>query len=116
MTGGQWVAHPGGVIDYRVQVTDHEDPVTSGLSDFDMHSEQYYLHVDPGVEVLCTTTFSGEHGDTDLYPAGVVMPYAWTRNYGKGRVFVGCWGHTDKDFAVPEAKELVGRGLVWASR
>ena len=62
MTGGQWVAHPGGVIDYRVKVTDHDDPVTRGLSDFNMHSEQYYLHVDPGYNVLATTTFTGKHG------------------------------------------------------
>ncbi|HOF19735.1 MAG TPA: ThuA domain-containing protein, partial [Bacteroidales bacterium] len=52
MVGGQWVAHPGGVIDYRVNITDRNDPVTKGLSDFDMHSEQYYVHVDPNVKVL----------------------------------------------------------------
>lgn len=40
MVGGQWVAHPGGVIDYRVNIVDHNDPVTKGLEDFDMHSEQ----------------------------------------------------------------------------
>ena len=51
MVGGQWVAHPGGVIDYRVNITDHNDPVTKGLTDFDMHSEQYYVHVDPNVKV-----------------------------------------------------------------
>ncbi len=48
MVGGQWVAHPGGVIDYTVQITDHIDPITAGINDFAMHSEQYYMHVDPG--------------------------------------------------------------------
>jgi len=61
MVGGQWVAHPGGVIDYVVNIVNHTDPITAGLSDFAMHSEQYYMHVDPGNEVLATTTFSGEH-------------------------------------------------------
>ena len=61
MVGGQWVAHPGGIIDYRVNVVDHEDPITAGLDDFRMRSEQYYMHVDPINEVLATTTFSGEH-------------------------------------------------------
>ena len=46
MVGGQWVAHPGGVIDYRVHIVDHADEVTAGLSHFNMHSEQYYMHVD----------------------------------------------------------------------
>ena len=63
MVGGQWVAHPGGVIDYRVNIVDHNDPVTKGLEDFDMHSEQYYIHVDPNVKVLATTTFNGKTAD-----------------------------------------------------
>ena len=59
MVGGQWVAHPGGVIDYDVTITNHHDPITAGLPDFHMHSEQYYMHVDPANEVLATTTFGG---------------------------------------------------------
>ena len=59
MVGGQWVAHPDGVIDYRVNIAVHDDPIVQGLNDFDMHSEQYYMHVDPGNEVLVTTTFDG---------------------------------------------------------
>ena len=47
MVGGQWVAHPGNIIDYRVNITNHDDPITAGLNDFAMHSEQYYMHVDP---------------------------------------------------------------------
>ncbi|MEZ4615278.1 MAG: ThuA domain-containing protein [Caldilineaceae bacterium] len=41
MVGGQWVAHPGNVIDYEVNIIDHDDPITAGLDDFQMHSEQY---------------------------------------------------------------------------
>src|SRR5215212_5273285 len=61
MVGGQWVAHPGNIIDYTVNVTNHTDPITAGIQDFKMHSEQYYMHVDPGNEVLATTTFDGTH-------------------------------------------------------
>jgi type 1 glutamine amidotransferase len=118
MTGGQFVSHPGGCIpSQRVELVVPDHPITRGLESFDIpDTEQYYLHVDPGVEVLCTTTFSGEYGDTDLYPAGAVMPCAWTRKWGAGQTFVASWGHTEKDFEVPEAREIVGRGLVWASR
>ncbi len=118
MTGGQWVAHPGNCIpEYRVKISDREHPITHGLNDFTLlNTEQYYIHADPGNHLLCETTFSGGHGDTELYPPHVVMPYAWTRSWGKGRVFVACWGHTDKDFDVPEALEIVRRGLVWAAR
>ncbi|RPI63472.1 MAG: ThuA domain-containing protein, partial [Planctomycetaceae bacterium] len=57
MVGGQWVAHPGGVIDYRVHIVDHADEIMAGLNHFAMHSEQYYMHVDPSNHVLATTTF-----------------------------------------------------------
>jgi len=113
MVGGQWVVHPGGIIDYRVNIIEHEDPITKGLPDFDMHSEQYYMHVDPSNEVLATTTFSGEHCP---WIAGVVMPVVWKRPYGAGRVFYCSLGHVAADFDVPEAREIVKRGMLWAAR
>ena len=112
MIGGQWVAHPGDIIDYRVNIIDHDDPITAGLADFNMHSEQYYMHVDPSNEVLATTTFQ-----TDLAPwvNGCVMPVVWKRYWGRGRVFYSSLGHVAKDFDVPEAKEIQRRGLLWAA-
>jgi len=113
MVGGQWVAHPGNIIDYTVNVTNHEDPITQGLTDFQMHSEQYYMHVDPSNEVLATTTFNG-----DVLPwiAGTVMPVVWKRHWGEGRVYYCSLGHVNSDFEVPEAQQLVLRGLLWAAR
>jgi len=113
MVGGQWVAHPGNIIDYRVNILDHDDPVMKGLKDFDMHSEQYYMHVDPKVKVLATTTFSGKYAP---WIDGTVMPVAWKTMYGKGRVFYTSLGHIAKDFDVPEAKTIVQRGMLWASK
>ena len=112
MTGGQWVAHPGGIIDYQVQVRDHEDPVTSGLQDFGMHSEQYYLHVDPNMKVLATTTFSDKHAE---WIGACTMPVVWKKMYGKGRIFYSSLGHVMKDFEVKEALEIMQRGIKWAS-
>jgi type 1 glutamine amidotransferase len=112
MVGGQWVAHPGGIIEYEVNIIKPEDPIVAGLSDFKMHSEQYYMHVDPSNEVLATTTFSGEYCE---WIAGVVMPVVWKRRYGKGRVFYSSLGHVAKDFEVPEALEIMKRGMLWAS-
>jgi type 1 glutamine amidotransferase len=113
MVGGQWVAHPGNIIHYRVNIVDQADPITAGLSDFDMHSEQYYMHVDPSNEVLATTTF---RGDVLPWIDGVVMPVVWKRRWGDGRVFYSSLGHVSKDFDVPEAREIVRRGLLWATR
>jgi len=113
MTGGQWVAHPGNIRAYTVNITKPDDPVMSGISDFQMNSEQYYLHVDPSNEVLATTTFDG----TDApWIAGCVMPVVWKRTWGRGRVFYSSLGHVAKDFDVYEAREIMRRGLLWASR
>jgi uncharacterized protein len=112
MVGGQWVAHPGGVIDYRVNITDHKDPVTAGLSDFDMHSEQYYVHVDPNVKVLVTTTFSDKVAS---WIGGNVVPVVWKKAYGNGRVFYSSLGHVAVDYNVPQALEIQKRGIRWAS-
>jgi len=111
MVGGQWVAHPGGVIDYRVNIVDHKDPVTKDLSDFDMHSEQYYVHVDPNVKVLATTTFSDQYAS---WIGGNIVPVAWKKAYGKGRVFYSSLGHVANDFGVPQALEIQKRGIRWA--
>lgn len=113
MVGGQWVAHPGNIIDYTVNIINHDDPITAGLNDFQMHSEQYLLHVDPSNEVLATTTFSGEYTP---WIDGTVMPVVWKRRWGKGKIFYSSLGHVAKDFDVPEAREIVRRGILWAAR
>ncbi|NQU84567.1 MAG: ThuA domain-containing protein [Mariniphaga sp.] len=112
MVGGQWVAHPGGVIDYEVNITNKKDAVTKGLSDFKMHSEQYYMHVDPNVKVMATTTFSGDHAD---WIDECVMPVVWKKTYGKGRVFYSSLVHVASDFEVHEALEILKRGIRWSS-
>ncbi len=108
MTGGQFVAHPGDIRPaYDVHIVDREHAITRGLADFALRdSEQYYMHVDPANHVLATTTFAG----------GVVMPAVWTRAWGRGRVAYASFGHTYKDFDVPEARAIVQRSMLWASR
>jgi type 1 glutamine amidotransferase len=113
MVGGQWVAHPGNIIDYRVDVTRPDDPVMQGVSGFPYRSEQYYMHVDPSNEVLATTTFSGEHA---WWIDGVVMPVVWKRRHGKGRVFYSSLGHVSAEFEVPEMRTILRRGMNWAAR
>lgn len=113
MVGGQWVAHPDNIRDYTVNITKPDDPIVAGLRDFAMHSEQYYMHVDPANEVLATTTFQVESAP---WINGAVMPVAWKRHHGAGRVFYCSLGHGPADFAVLEARTLVQRGMLWAAR
>lgn len=112
MTGGQFVAHPGNIIDYRVEITRPDDPIVKGLEDFEYHSEQYYMHVDPANEVLAETEFDGTHAP---WLKGVRMPVAWKRQHGQGRVFYSALGHNAEELTHPTARELLRRGLLWAA-
>lgn len=113
LVGGQFVAHPDNHKDYVVKITAKSDPIMAGLSDFTVHSEQYYMHIDPANEVLATTTF-----ETTSAPwiNGTVMPVVWKRRHGAGRVFYQSIGHSVKEFGIAEVREITKRGLLWAAR
>jgi uncharacterized protein len=113
MVGGQFVAHPDDIKEYEVAIADREHEITRGLADFTMRSEQYYMHVDPSNHVLATTVFEPVSAP---WVAGTVMPVAWTRRHGEGRVFYSALGHAPADLEVPEAGELLRRGMLWAAR
>ncbi len=112
MVGGNWVAHPGNKREYAVNITDHEDPITAGLADFKVHTEQYFMHTNPNNKVLATTTFNAE---PDPWIGGSTMPVVWKRAYGKGRVFYTSLGHSADVFDTPEALTLTQRGILWAA-
>jgi uncharacterized protein len=113
MVGGQFVGHPDGIKEYEVTIADEDDPITAGLNDFRVTSEQYYMHVDPSNHVLATTTF---HPETAPWLDGVIMPVVWTRRWGAGRVFYSSVGHSLEDLDVPEVPEIQRRGMLWAAR
>ncbi len=114
MIGGQFVTHPGGLIDYDVAIVKDNNPITKGISNFQIkNTEQYYMHIDPKIKVLATTTFSDAH---NYWIKGTVMPVCWTTNYGKGAVFYLSLGHDPKDFDTIEAWQLLTRGFKWACK
>ena len=76
MVGGQFVKHPGDNINYTVNISTKKDPITKDINDFNLTSEQYYMHVDPALEVLATTKFTGKH---DPWIKGVVVPVVWKK-------------------------------------
>jgi len=105
MVGGQWVAHPGGDgVTYTVNISNKTHAITRGIADFSVTSEQYYMHVDPAINVLATTSF----GD-------VQMPVVWTKTYGKGRVFYCSLGHVAAVVRQPEVLTIMTRGMLWAA-
>lgn len=116
LTGSSFLEHPGGEgvpVPYTIDVADRDHPVTRGVDDIEIASEQYYLHVDPSVHVLATTTFTGEHLP---WLDGVKMPAAYVRTWGEGRVFYATPGHDPAELEIPAVERLVRQGMQWAAR
>lgn len=116
LTGGQFVHHPYGFVDFKVRPApgNESNPLVDGMTAYPVHTEQYYVQVDPTVDVLAVSDFV----DDPEVPgsAGTVMPVVWTRSWGEGRVFVSTLGHKLDDFDVPQTQETIVRGLLWATR
>ena len=92
-----------------------KSPITEGIADFNVKSEQYYMHVDPAVKVLATTRFPVADGP-HVGNGPVDMPVVWTKIFGKGRVFYNSLGHQANIVTMPPVLELMRRGFLWASR
>jgi uncharacterized protein len=116
MTGGQWVAHPGNDgVTYRVKIGPAKSPITEGINDFDVTSEQYYMHVDPAVKVLATTEFptaDGPHVPNGKFD----MPVVWTKFYGKGKIFYNSLGHQASLVESEPCLTILRRGCLWAAK
>ena len=114
MVGGQWVAHPGNIIDYEVDVTRPDDPIMAGLPAQFSLPLRAILHARRSLE-----RGAGDdalHGDHAAWIDGVVMPVVWKRHHGAGRVFYSSLGHVASEFAVPEMRSILRRGMLWAAR
>ncbi|ANS74355.1 hypothetical protein AWM70_06970 [Paenibacillus yonginensis] len=118
MVGGQWVAHPGNDgVEYTVNIVNREtdgEALLAGLKDFKVKSEQYYMHVDPVVQVHATTRFPVVPGPHDTNPP-VDMLVVWTKMWGQGRVFYNSLGHHADIVDMPEVTEMMRRGFLWAA-
>lgn len=104
MVGGYFVTHPH-FRDYQVSVVDPEHPITQGLVEFMVKDEQYILDYDPRVHVLCSALYKG-----------LSMPVAWTKGWGKGRVFYLALGHNPEACGHEMFRLLLTRGANWAAK
>lgn len=128
LVGGQFACHPGkaeaereggpadNYVPYRVEMAPAaaEHPITAGIGDFDLVTEQYWVLTDDYCDVLATTTQAVRPWDPWHRP--VTSPAVWTRQWGEGRVFVCTPGHDLDVLRDPSVRTIVERGLLWAAR
>ena len=117
IVGGSFIEHPGGEairVPYEINIVDRDHPVTEGIEDFEVASEQYYMHVAPDARILATTTFGGEPDVPWL--KGVAAPAAWVKQFGEGRVFYHAGAHELEEYEKPQMARMIRQGLAWAAR
>jgi len=129
LIGGQFACHPGKgpdapdagtqehyFVPYTVNMLpaakDH--PITAGLSDFDLVTEQYWVLTDDYIDVLATTTQRVRPWDP--WHREVTSPAIWTRRWGKGRIFVTTPGHSLDVLEHQTVRTIIERGMLWAAR
>jgi type 1 glutamine amidotransferase len=128
LIGGQFACHPGkdprertgeqsdNYVPYRINMLPAaaEHPITRGIGDFDLVTEQYWVLADQYIDVLATTT--QQVRDWDPWHRPVVSPAIWTRRWGRGRIFVATPGHSLDVLQQPQVTTIIQRGVLWASR
>lgn len=109
MTGGSFMGHPY-VGEFYISLKGDNHVITQGMPRrFKYHSEQYYMLVDPAMNVLASTNYQREGRK-------VKMPVVWIKHWGLGRVFYSALGHNLKEFQdYPDVLRMTVRGLVWAA-
>ncbi|WP_375388186.1 ThuA domain-containing protein [uncultured Amnibacterium sp.] len=102
--------------DYTVEITEvgRSHPLTEGIEDFDLTTEQYWVLSDAYNEVLATTTQAKR--DWDAWDRPVTFPAVWTRRWGAGRIVVSTPGHRLEVVQHPAVRTIIERGLLWAAR
>jgi type 1 glutamine amidotransferase len=128
LIGGQFACHPGkppaerigqqsdNYVPYRINMLPQaaEHPITQGIGDFDLVTEQYWVLCDSYIDVLAITTQAVR--DWDPWTRPVRSPAIWTRQWGKGRIFVCTPGHRVEILKDAHVHTIIERGMLWASR
>ena len=128
LIGGQFACHPGKHPDQRTgEQSDNyvpytinmlpaaaTHPITRGISDVELVTEQYWVLADDYIDVLATTTQKVRAWDP--WNREVTSPAIWTRQWGQGRIFVATPGHRVEILQDANVRTIIERGLLWASR
>jgi uncharacterized protein len=129
LVGGQFATHPSRSPDllvenseennylrYTVELTElgRQHPITEGIEDFELTTEQYWVLHDDLNDVLATTT----HPTQPWHPwhRPIVSPAIWTRLWGRGRIVVTTPGHSPDILENPSVRKIIERGMLCATR
>ena len=90
-------------LHFKVRIVNHDNPVTKGLTDFEIFDETYKgFYVEDGVTPLLTTD---EPSSTPIIE--------WSKKYGNARVVTLQSGHDVATFENPNYRRLLRQAIEW---
>jgi type 1 glutamine amidotransferase len=120
MIGGYFDNHPWGVFDAPVIVEDPSFPAMKALPRAFTIRDEIYVHKAPysreKVHVLARLDASklDYSKAKDLHRTDRDFPVAWSKMYGKGRVFYSTFGHLPEVWDNPAIQKMYFEAIKWA--
>ncbi|TDO85271.1 trehalose utilization protein [Halanaerobium saccharolyticum] len=100
IAGGHFIQHPEEHPQITVKAA-ADNSLTQGIKDFEITDEQYFMDVDPEVEIFLKAE-SDQFGESTA---------GWCKNYKKGKVIVLTPGHTLEVFEEEMMQKLINNIL-----
>jgi hypothetical protein len=111
--GGVYQGHPD-IRPFRVKITNHDHPITRGVTDFTVTDEQHYMEYQKDPQYLLMQSVN-EDGLT-FRNLGAAAAAGWAYDYGKGRVCYLSPGHLITAMWNPEYEKLQRNAVRWLLR
>jgi uncharacterized protein len=121
MVGAYFDNHPWNTFDAPVRVERPDSPIVKHLpKEFVMRDEMYQYrapYARDKVDVLLSLDASRlDLSNKNVHRTDADFPIAWTRTYGKGRVFSSALGHPDSAWDDPRVQTMYLEAVRWVLR
>jgi uncharacterized protein len=120
MIGGYFDGHPWGVFDAPVIVEGPEFPAMKAFPVRFTIRDEIYQHKDfdrRKVHVLARLDATKlDYTKPNIHRADHDFPVAWSKMYGKGRVFYATFGHAEETWDDPRVQKMYLEALKWSLR
>jgi len=120
MVGGYFDNHPWGIFEAPIIVEDPDFPAMKAFPRAFTLRDEIYVHKAPysrdKVHVLARLDPTKlDFGKAkDLHRTDKDFPVAWTKSYGKGRVFFSTFGHFPETWDNPAIQKMYFEAIKWA--
>lgn len=111
-------------VNVPLTVVDKQSPIMKGMTDITLFDEAFYKMTwatGPGLKVLATTVVPDTPSSRRGGGIGQTVPQVWTFEHrldggAPARAFVWMQGHSYENFAKPQVRDMLLRGIAWAGK